>query len=93
MGMTKFFLATSLVSILACGTASADMGNPLSGLNELTPPSPKQIQIPKAANLLDPTAKPVLSVNPRDLKKSHTAATPHAAQPNSVPASAGAGHH
>lgn len=82
-------LIVACALLFSCGAAKADLGNPLSGLNGLTPPTLDQPQIPKAPNLLDPTMKPVLSVNPRDLKP-RRAARPHAAQPVSVPAEGGA---
>jgi hypothetical protein len=74
-----FAIVAACVASLACGPASADVGNPLAAGSDGYPAPPNTLPMPKAPSLV-PTIQPAPSVNPRDLK-SHRAAKPHAAKP------------
>ena len=75
----SFAVVASCASFLACGAASADVGNPLTGVSSVTPPFLNSPQMPKAPSLV-PTTNPVTSVNPRDVEPLQ-AAKPYAARP------------
>ncbi len=85
-----FAVVVSCAFFLACGPASADVGNPLAGVSSSYPAPPNTLPMPKAPSLV-PTIRPAPSVNPRDVKQ-HRAARPYAAKPvcyGKHPASAG----
>ncbi len=92
MNVTGVFAAVvSCALFLACGPASADVGDPLAGVSGGYPGPPNTLPMPKAPNLV-PAIQSAPSVNPGDLK-SPRAARPHAAKPvcyGMHPASAGA---
>ncbi len=72
-------VVASWVLFFACGPASADVGNPLTGVSRVTPPFLNSPQMPKASSLVS-TTNPAPSVNPRDVEPLQ-AAKPYAARP------------
>lgn len=73
-----FAVVAACVASLACGPASADVGNPLAAGSDGYPAPPNTLPMTKAPSLV-PTMQPAPSVNPRDVKQ-HRAARPHEAK-------------
>ncbi len=74
-----FAVAASCGVFIACGPASADVGNPLGGVSGSYPALSHTPPMPKAPRLV-PTIQPAPSVNPREVKL-RRAARPYAKKP------------